>query len=94
MSSGRGEIIVGQAAEKPVAVRQHFQSAGAAHDIAAFDLAADDAHDELAAVHAGVLVDALALGVGKERVISTTTAVFVDFAMSALLKLLSKPMPM
>ena len=37
-----------------------------AEDPAAFDLAANDAHDELAAVHAGVLGDALALGKSEQ----------------------------
>ena len=58
----RGEVVVGHAAQEAVAVGQHFEGAGAADDHAALDLPAHDAHDELAAVHAGVFGDALALG--------------------------------
>ena len=63
---GRGEVVVGHAAQEAVAVGQHFERAGAAHDLAALDLPADDADDELAAAHAGVLGDAFALGQVEE----------------------------
>ena len=56
-----GEVVVGGAAEEAVAVGQDFERAGAADDLAALDLPADDADDELGPVHAGVLVDALFL---------------------------------
>ena len=38
----RGEVVVGGAAQEAVAVGQHFERAGAADDLAALDLAADD----------------------------------------------------
>ena len=53
---------MGHGSQEAVAIGQHFEGAGAAYDQAAFDLPADDAHDELAAIHAGVFVDAFALG--------------------------------
>ncbi len=39
----RGQVVVGGAAQEAVAVRQHFEGAGAADDFAALDLPADDA---------------------------------------------------
>ena len=61
----RGQVVVGLAAQEAVAVGQHFERAGAADDLAALDLPADDADDELAAVHAGVLGDAFASRRGR-----------------------------
>ena len=62
----RGQVVVGGAAQEAVAVGQDFEGAGAADDLAAFDLPADDGHDQLAAVHAGVFGDAFALGQGEQ----------------------------
>ena len=62
----RGEVVVGGAAQEAVAVGQHFEGAGAAHDLAALDLLSDDGDDQLAAVHAGVFGDAFALGQGEQ----------------------------
>jgi hypothetical protein len=64
MSSG--EIVVGGGAQEAVAVGQHFERAGAANDDAALDLASDDGHDQLAAIHAGVLHDAFFFGIGEQ----------------------------
>ena len=50
-----------EAAEEAVTVGQHFEGAGAADDLAALDLPADDGDDELHPAHAGVFGDALAL---------------------------------
>ena len=44
---GRGQVVVGGAAQEAVAVRQHFQRAGAAHDLAALDLPAHHGDDQL-----------------------------------------------
>ena len=62
----RGEIVVGDGTQEAVAVGQDFEGAGAAHGDAAFDLPADDAHDELAAIHAGVFADAFAFGIVEQ----------------------------
>src|SRR5262245_65877312 len=54
------------AAQEAVAVGKHFERAGAAHDFAAFDLAADDADDQLGPVLTRVFGDPFALGKWEE----------------------------
>src|SRR5262249_30593436 len=54
------------AAEEAVAVGQHLEGAGAANDLIAFDLLADNGDDELDTGHASVFDDSLAFGEGEQ----------------------------